>query len=126
MNNNEVSLESLSTWQLVNMVYESLLLETNSLVNLVLEPLEGDIPKNQILASRLAIKNKIQGLVTYLESLLEPDTDFSLTMHSLYGWYSKNLDQLMSDGDKVLLEESALNLTKQANGFIEIWGGVKR
>lgn len=125
MNNSEVSLEALSTWQLVNMVYESLQLETESLINLVLVPAEQEIPKHKILAARLTIKNKIQGLITYLESLLEPDTDFSLNMHSLYGWYTKNLDILLSDAEDLELEKSAKNLSEQANGFIHIWEGVQ-
>lgn len=125
MNNSEVSLESLSTWQLVNMVYESLMIETDSLIYLVLVPLDSEVPSSQVLANKLAIKNKILGLIAYLESLLEPDTEFSLNMHSLYGWYSKNLDILLSNSEKALLEESAAHLTKQANDFIAIWGGVK-
>lgn len=125
MNNTDVSLENLTPWQLVNSVYEALLIETNSLINLVTVPFANKDDARKAFAKKLDIKNKILELIRYLESLLEVDEEFSLTMHSLYGWYRQNLDLLLeSDADSV--EPIALNLQAQANGFLEIWEGARR
>lgn len=124
MNNKDVSLESLTTWQLVNLLYESLLLETNSLINLVVVPMDSSVPVADVLSTKLEIKNRIKGYVSYLESLLEPDTDFSLNMHSLYGWYSRNLDLLIATSDEKIQKDSAFNLESQAKDFLQIWNEV--
>lgn len=119
--------EALSPWQLLNKTYEMLLVESKSLVGVVKHKVtKPDVSKTEYKVATLKISNKIKTVMYFLESLLVEGEEFSHSMASLYSWYLSNLDVLIDEGQSPMKrKEAATNLVKQAEGFVEIWGGMR-
>ena len=119
--------EGLTAWQLLNKTYEMLLLESKSIVGIVKNRVKTPgSSKTEYKIAMLKINHKIKTVVMFLETLLVEDEQFSETMGSLYSWYLSNLEVLIDDEAPLLKrKEAADNLVKQAQGFVDIWSGMK-
>lgn len=117
--------DSLSGWQLINEVYQAVLLESSSLSNLVLVTPNGAEEKLRQKSLLVASSGKLSSIIAYLGSLLD-SSEGAKNLGELYGWYLDNLDIVCSPDTSVEQKQIAGdNLVAQSRGFIEIWQGMK-
>jgi hypothetical protein len=118
-------LGSLSSWQLINEIYSTILTESASLSNLVLVEPASTEERLKLDSLVLSINNKLSSIIRYLGTLLDSSSG-AKTIGELYGWYLDNLDIVCSSGSSCQSKKVAgNNLVEQSKGFLDIWQGMK-
>lgn len=118
-------LGSLSSWQLINEIYNTVLTESASLSNLVLVEPSTSEERIRLESLVLSINNKLSSIIRYLGTLLDSSAG-GKTIGELYGWYLDNLDIVCSSSSSFQSKKVAgTNLVEQSKGFLDIWQGMK-